>query len=119
VLARQAAEAAAAKASPVAQPTATARKGGAKAPVAAGPAVEASKPSGTGPQLAVKGLDAPRPAEHLQYSAPSLDASAKESGPAKAAKSATVTGTRETPRNAPCPCGSGKKYKQCHGAAGR
>jgi preprotein translocase subunit SecA len=23
----------------------------------------------------------------------------------------------KTPRNAPCPCGSGKKYKQCHGAA--
>ncbi len=23
----------------------------------------------------------------------------------------------QTPRNAPCPCGSGKKYKQCHGAA--
>ncbi|WP_119680023.1 preprotein translocase subunit SecA [Indioceanicola profundi] len=22
---------------------------------------------------------------------------------------------RDTPRNAPCPCGSGKKYKQCHG----
>jgi preprotein translocase subunit SecA len=22
----------------------------------------------------------------------------------------------QTPRNAPCPCGSGKKYKQCHGA---
>jgi preprotein translocase subunit SecA len=21
-----------------------------------------------------------------------------------------------TPRNAPCPCGSGKKYKRCHGA---
>ncbi|MFM8416778.1 MAG: SEC-C metal-binding domain-containing protein, partial [Actinomycetota bacterium] len=21
----------------------------------------------------------------------------------------------KTPRNAPCPCGSGKKYKQCHG----
>ncbi|NDA54110.1 MAG: hypothetical protein EBX87_03950 [Actinobacteria bacterium] len=20
-----------------------------------------------------------------------------------------------TPRNAPCPCGSGKKYKLCHG----
>ena len=39
-------------------------------------------------------------------------------GKAKAAKSATVNGTKETPRNAPCPCGSGKKYKQCHGAAG-
>ncbi|MGB2840508.1 MAG: SEC-C metal-binding domain-containing protein [Actinomycetes bacterium] len=24
-----------------------------------------------------------------------------------------------TPRNAPCPCGSGKKYKKCHGAPGR
>jgi preprotein translocase subunit SecA len=23
----------------------------------------------------------------------------------------------KTPRNAPCPCGSGKKYKKCHGAA--
>jgi preprotein translocase subunit SecA len=22
----------------------------------------------------------------------------------------------KTPRNAPCPCGSGKKFKQCHGA---
>ncbi len=22
----------------------------------------------------------------------------------------------KTPRNAPCPCGSGKKYKHCHGA---
>jgi preprotein translocase subunit SecA len=24
---------------------------------------------------------------------------------------------RNSPRNAPCPCGSGKKYKRCHGAA--
>jgi len=23
----------------------------------------------------------------------------------------------KTPRNAPCPCGSGKKYKYCHGNA--
>jgi preprotein translocase subunit SecA len=115
VLARQAAEAAeAAAATAPAQPRATARKGGARAPVAAA-AVEPPTPSGTGPQLAVKGLDAPRPAEHLQYSAPTLDASPKESGSAKAAKSATVTGTKETPRNAPCPCGSGKKYKVCHG----
>jgi preprotein translocase subunit SecA len=117
VLARQAAEAAAAQAP--AQPRVTARKGGAKAPLAAAPAVETPHPSGTGPQLAVKGLDAPRPAEHLHYSAPTLDASPKDGGTAKAAKSATVTGTKETPRNAPCPCGSGKKYKQCHGAANR
>ncbi|MGH3647444.1 MAG: SEC-C metal-binding domain-containing protein, partial [Micromonosporaceae bacterium] len=26
----------------------------------------------------------------------------------------------DTPsRNAPCPCGSGKKYKRCHGAPGQ
>jgi len=23
----------------------------------------------------------------------------------------------KTPRNSPCPCGSGKKFKNCHGAA--
>ena len=65
------------------------------------------------------GADATRVvALDLTYSAPSLDASAKEGGRAKAAKTATVSGTKETPRNAPCPCGSGKKFKQCHGAAG-
>ena len=113
MLARKAAEekAAAAKAGNGVKATATARKS-APAPVA-----EAA-PSGTGPQLAVKGLDEPhRPAEQLSYSAPSLDASPKESGPAKAAKTATVTGSKEPARNAPCPCGSGKKYKFCHGAA--
>ncbi|MSX01199.1 MAG: hypothetical protein F2809_09655, partial [Actinobacteria bacterium] len=26
------------------------------------------------------------------------------------------TDWERTPRNAPCPCGSGKKYKVCHGA---
>ncbi len=26
------------------------------------------------------------------------------------------TAADKTPRNAPCPCGSGKKYKRCHGA---
>ncbi|MFM8943891.1 MAG: preprotein translocase subunit SecA [Actinomycetota bacterium] len=32
---------------------------------------------------------------------------------------ATATDVRsdKVPRNAPCPCGSGKKYKKCHGAA--
>jgi preprotein translocase subunit SecA len=34
-------------------------------------------------------------------------------------KPATVhkSGFDKTPRNAPCPCGSGKKFKNCHGAA--
>ena len=101
--------------------TPTARRS-AKPAAAAAPAAApvAPAPSGTGPQLDVKGLEAPaRDPQQLSYSAPSLDSSAAESGRAKAAKSATVSGTKETPRNAPCPCGSGKKYKQCHGAAGR
>jgi preprotein translocase subunit SecA len=118
VLARQAAEAQAAAATS-ALPKATARKSAAQTPVAQTPVAQAPVASGTGPQLAVKGLGEPRRAENLSYSAPTLDASAKESGPAKAAKTATVTGTQETPRNAPCPCGSGKKFKQCHGGAGR
>jgi preprotein translocase subunit SecA len=72
--------------------------------------------SGAGPELQVKGLDEPRRAEQLSYSAPSLDPSPKEGGRTKAAKSATVTGTKEPQRNAPCPCGSGEKYKHCRGA---
>ena len=32
-----------------------------------------------------------------------------------AAALAAQTGERKVGRNDPCPCGSGKKYKQCHG----
>ncbi|GIX24510.1 MAG: hypothetical protein KatS3mg122_1741 [Caldimonas sp.] len=32
---------------------------------------------------------------------------------------ATVRKPAQPGRNAPCPCGSGKKYKKCHGAPGR
>ena len=42
----------------------------------------------------------PLPASGLQYTA------ADESG---------VKTTGEVSRNAPCPCGSGKKFKRCHG----
>jgi preprotein translocase subunit SecA len=49
------------------------------------------------------GLDKkPLPSTGLQYTA------ADESG---------VKTTGEVSRNAPCPCGSGKKYKRCHGGA--
>ena len=30
-------------------------------------------------------------------------------------KQAPVTASNEPGRNDPCPCGSGKKYKKCHG----
>ena len=37
---------------------------------------------------------------------------------AEAVDPADPTSWAATPRNAPCPCGSGKKYKHCHGRAG-
>ena len=52
--------------------------------------------------------------EHAQASAVPSDASSEDSPPP--AKPQTIV--REAPkvgRNDPCPCGSGKKYKQCHG----
>jgi preprotein translocase subunit SecA len=47
------------------------------------------------------GLDAAKP-QQLSYS------SADETGAVQSS---------DTSRNSPCPCGSGKKYKRCHGAA--
>jgi preprotein translocase subunit SecA len=35
-------------------------------------------------------------------------------GEAQASGGQAVSG--KVPRNAPCPCGSGRKYKKCHGA---
>jgi preprotein translocase subunit SecA len=56
------------------------------------------------------------------------NADAVASGAGGAAEGGAVMGRRtggataqavsdKVPRNAPCPCGSGKKYKKCHGAA--
>ena len=35
------------------------------------------------------------------------------------AKQVTVRRAKKIGPNDPCPCGSGKKYKKCHGAPGR
>ncbi len=53
---------------------------------------------------------------------PSPEAIAAASAVAGGARAATVVKDKEDPfadvgRNDPCPCGSGKKYKKCHGAA--
>jgi preprotein translocase subunit SecA len=107
------------RSAPAAAPAAAAPSLEKKAPEQAAPEAPATSGTGTGPALSVKGLEEPRRVqENLTYSAPSLDASPAEGGKAKAAKSATVVGSKETPRNAPCPCGSGRKFKQCHGASG-
>lgn len=51
-------------------------------------------------------------------SLPELASTEKElhySAPGDYQESVAHSGDAETSRNAPCPCGSGKKYKRCHG----
>ncbi|MFM8523105.1 MAG: preprotein translocase subunit SecA [Actinomycetota bacterium] len=57
-------------------------------------------------KVEAKGVEESKPSENLKYSAPS------ESGTTKRSSSGSSIS-----RNAPCPCGSGKKYKRCHGAS--
>ena len=66
--------------------------------------VEANDESGA-PIIAAPGLEVPDQPEvsQLRYTAADEDGSTQQTG--------------GTPKNAPCPCGSGKKYKRCHGAA--
>jgi preprotein translocase subunit SecA len=55
-----------------------------------------------GDQVGAKGLTpTPAPVTQLQYSAAEIE----------------TTSSGGTSKNAPCPCGSGKKYKRCHGAS--
>ncbi len=49
--------------------------------------------------------------QNLSYSAPTLDNSEN-------VKTVSQSKVTEVGRNEPCPCGSGKKYKRCHGASG-
>ncbi|MFD7024466.1 preprotein translocase subunit SecA [Promicromonospora sukumoe] len=109
---------------PVVQPAAAPRQGEQPPP----PRQRRAAGAATEPILLAKGLDAPRQQQPLTYSAPSEDGSgsafmqssdgarrrASLHGEATAATSdgRTFPGT---PRNAQCPCGSGKKYKVCHG----
>jgi preprotein translocase subunit SecA len=85
------------------------------------------------PQITAKGLDQSRAPQHLSYSAPREDESALSVPAAfggdgepdvrpQARPGTTVTNADDefagVGRNALCPCGSGKKYKRCHGAPG-
>jgi preprotein translocase subunit SecA len=53
-----------------------------------------------GDQVGARGITpAPAPVAELKYSAADIESSASSG----------------TSKNAPCPCGSGRKYKRCHG----
>ena len=62
-------------------------------------------------ELETKGLVTAQSPTALQYSGPS------ETGEVKTT-SVSNDAYANTGRNEPCPCGSGSKYKKCHGAAG-
>jgi preprotein translocase subunit SecA len=71
------------------------------------------------PAIHAKGLDAPQQPTQLSYSAPSEAGDVELSGsPQQATALAGEPEYAGTSRNAECPCGSGKKYKKCHGAPG-
>jgi preprotein translocase subunit SecA len=59
-----------------------------------------------------------RAAESMQFLHPDLQAPVSDEGDAGEAAAVARPLVREQPkvgRNQPCPCGSGKKYKHCHG----
>ena len=68
------------------------------------------------PLIKAKGLDAPKQPQFLSYSAPSDVTGEPE------VRSSTASNDddefSDVGRNQLCPCGSGKKYKRCHGAPG-
>ncbi|HZN16771.1 MAG TPA: preprotein translocase subunit SecA [Micromonosporaceae bacterium] len=105
-----------------------------EAPAPVAPATSIPLP-GAEPHVEVhaKGLGGSRAPQALQYSAPTIDGAAGAGGvvveqaPALGLGGPAPTGSRRSTgasakasagpsRNAPCPCGSGKKYKRCHGA---
>jgi preprotein translocase subunit SecA len=85
------------------------------------------------PQIMAKGLEPTRSPQHLSYAGPSEDDTAlavpaafggdgQPAAQPQARPGTTVTNAddefADVGRNALCPCGSGKKYKRCHGAPG-
>jgi len=62
-----------------------------------------------------KGLEAPKTPQHLTYAGPTEQGEVELRG-------GTVTNADDpfanVGRNDKCPCGSGRKYKLCHGKAG-
>jgi preprotein translocase subunit SecA len=107
------------------QEAADGRDGG--PPTAAGPALSQLDQGSMPEAFRGAGLGGRRPQE-LNYSGPDEDGQAARhaagDGAGAAGRSARANPQQarraDTPsRNSPCPCGSGRKYKQCHGAPPR
>ncbi len=71
------------------------------------------QPELTRPKVRAKGLAGESGSRsRLSYSAPAEDGSVRTAGAVAGATDDPYAGVG---RNAPCPCGSGKKFKMCHG----
>ncbi len=79
---------------------------------AAAPAIDMGEAQAHAPQFRAKGLERKERPTNLAYSAPSEDGEVEVTAEAVADEYAGVG------RNDVCPCGSGKKFKRCHGAPG-
>jgi preprotein translocase subunit SecA len=66
---------------------------------------------------AVSAIQAPEPSEGLPEEAPSSKGNIMELDPTRGSTAPPfVRAIPKVGRNEPCPCGSGRKYKHCHGA---
>ena len=100
------------------------------APATDGADAQAAPTATSSPVIVAKGLVESRRPQQLQYTAPTIDGESaveqrvERSGSADGSRSAAADGPVQesvefagASKNRPCPCGSGKKYKLCHGAA--
>ncbi|MFC5178568.1 preprotein translocase subunit SecA [Nocardioides taihuensis] len=84
-------------------------------PVPAADAPETAAAREASPLIKAKGLSRPQTPQQLSYSAPTEDGAVEVRGATASNADDEFAGVG---RNAECPCGSGKKFKKCHGAPG-
>ena len=70
------------------------------------------------PEIRAKGLQESGRPRDLHYSAPSEDGGVEEHDERAAVATLSAEQVGSARRNDPCPCGSGKKFKMCHGREG-
>jgi len=63
----------------------------------------------------IEAVEVPQTPENVQYHHADYEEALAQTGAAKEEPQPFVRGGEKVGRNDPCPCGSGKKYKQCHG----
>jgi preprotein translocase subunit SecA len=71
------------------------------------------------PHIVAKGLGAPSVPKNLAYSAPTVDGDGGTEVHTEAAVDTAVDEFVGVSRNEACPCGSGRKFKRCHGDPAR